>query len=179
MVKLSDLEVGKTLTYTYGPVTRNNITKYASVSADRNNIHIDDEYAAKMGLKGVIAHGCYSLAMIGECLVEIAGEKGDVVRIYGEMRGMVRPGDMWKITLTVKDIHDDLVELEFVEESKTPIKIEKNGQIIKKFEAEERGWVTEKDIEQGLIKTEVTEEGMLHYRLRKAIPGIATLRLER
>ena len=179
MVKLSDVEVGKVFKYKYGPVQRENLKKYAKISGDFNNIHIDDAYADEMGLKGVIAHGCYSLAMVGQCLLDFVGSGGDVVNIYGEMRGMVRPGDDWLITLTVKSINDDIVELDYVEESKTLIKIEKNGDILKSFEADQRGWVSEKDIVQNLLKTEETSEGVLHYRLRRAIPGNAKVRLEK
>jgi len=109
------------------------------------------------------------------------GEGGDVIDLYGEMRGMVRPGDDWLITLTIKSIDHETgkVELDYVEESKTLIKIEKDGETIKSFEADQRGWVNEKDIAQNLIKTEEVEEGILHYRLRKAIPGYAVVKLEK
>lgn len=49
--------------------------------------------------------------------------------------------------------------------------------MVKEFEAEARGWITEKDVAKGLIKYEEVEEGTLHYRLRTAIPGTATLRM--
>jgi acyl dehydratase len=177
MVKLSELEVGKVLKYEYGPVTRDGITKYAFASGDRNNIHIDDDFAVQMKLKGVIAHGLYSFSMVARCLEDITGEDGQIVKFGGQMRGMVRPGDTYIITLTVKAIKGDLVEFEYVEESKTPIKIVKDGVVVKKFEAEEREWITEKDIARNLLKTEEVAEGTLHYRLRTAIPGTATLRL--
>jgi acyl dehydratase len=173
MVKLSELEVGKTLTYVYGPVTREGIIKYANASGDRNNIHIDDDFAVQMKLKGVIAHGLYSFGMVTRCL----GEIGDMVNVSGQMRGMVRPGDDWIITLTVKSIKGDLVEFEFVEQSKTKIRIEKDGKNVKTYEAFDREWISEKDIEKDLIKTEDVAEGTLYYRLRTAIPGSAVVRV--
>jgi acyl dehydratase len=179
MVKLSELKVGKQLTYVYGPVTREGIIKYANASGDKNNIHTDDDFAVKMKLKGVIAHGLYSFGMVTRCLGEIAGNEGVILKVGGQMRGMVRPGDDWIINLTVKAIHDDLVDFEFVEQSKTPIKIvNAAGDIVKKFEAEERGWIDEKDIAKNLIKTEEVADGTLYFRLRTAIPGTATLRLK-
>ena len=173
MVQLSELEVGKTLSYKYGPVTREGIIKYANASGDRNNIHTDDNFAVKMKLKGVIAHGLYSFGMVTRCL----GEIGEMVKVSGQMRGMVRPGDDWIITLTVKSINGDLVTFEFVEQSKTKIRIEKDGEIVKAFEAHEREWITEKDIKKDLIKTEEVAEGTLYYRLRTAIPGSAVVRV--
>jgi len=173
-MKISELEVGKTLTYKYGPVTREGIIKYANASGDTNNIHTNDEFAIQMRLKGVIAHGLYSFGMVTRCL----GEIGDIVKVGGQMRGMVRPGDDWMITMTVKSIEGDLVEFEFVENSKTKIRIEKDGQIVKAYEAHEREWVTEKDIKKDLIKTEEVAEGTLYYRLRTAIPGTAVVRMK-
>lgn len=177
MVKLSDLEIGSKLTYEYGPVTRDGITKYAFASGDRNNIHTNDEFAEAMGLKGRIAHGLYSFSMIARCLGDIAGENGTTVKLSGEMRGMVRPGDTYLISLKVTSIEGDLVSFEFTESSKTPIKIVKDGEIVKKFEAETREWITEKDIAKNLIKTEEVAEGTFYFRLRTAIPGTATLRM--
>ena len=173
MVNLSELKVGVTLHYQFGPVTRESIRKYADASGDHNAIHIDDEFAVKFRLKGVIAHGLYSFGMVARCL----GEIGEVVKVEGQMRGMVRPGDDWIITLTVKSIEGDLVEFEYTEESKTKIRIEKDGEIVKTFEAHEREWITEKDIKKDLIKTEEVAEGILFYRLRTAIPGTAIVRM--
>jgi acyl dehydratase len=180
MVKLNEVEIEKVFKYQYGPVDRENLKKYAKISGDYNNIHTNDNYADEMGLKGVIAHGCYSLAMVGECLVDFVGN-GEVIQVYGEMRGMVRPGDDWLITLTVKSINEEngIVELDFVQESKTLIKIEKDGKTLKSFEADQRGWVSKKDIAKDLIKKEEVAGGILHYRLRRAIPGHATVKLEK
>lgn len=174
MVKLSEIEVGKTLGYTYGPVSRVGIKKYAGASGDNNGIHINDDFAVQMRLKGVIAHGLYSFGMVARAL----GEIGDVVKISGQMRGMVRPGDDWIISLTVKSIEGDLVEFEFIEQSKTPIRIEKDGEIVKAYEAHEREWVTEKDIKRDLIKSEEVADGTLFFRLRTAIPGTAVVRVK-
>ncbi len=177
MVKISELEVGTVLKYEYGPVERKGITRYAFASGDRNNIHTNDEFAEEMGLKGVIAHGLYSFSMVARCLEEVAGDDGQIVKIGGQMRGMVRPGDVWLITLTVTAINGDLVDFKFVQQSKTPIKIVKDGVLVKAFEAETREWITEKDIAKDFIKTEEVAEGILHFRLRTAIPGSATLRM--
>ena len=177
MVKLSEVKVGQEFKFTWGPVTREMIKEYAKTSGDHNNIHTDDEYAQKMGLKGVIAHGMLSFGVLNRFVSDLAGD-GKVLKTGCEMRGMVRPGDDYVITATIKAINGNKVDLEVMEMSKTKIKIEKGGNIVKKFEAEERGWVTDKDIKQNLIHTEETPEGTLHYRLRLAIPAKATLELK-
>jgi acyl dehydratase len=169
MVKLSDLKVGKKFEFKYGPINRDMIKEYAKASTDGNNIHTDDEYAAKMGLKGVIAHGMLSFGIATRFVNDLVGA-GKIIKIDGQMRGMVRPGDEYLITITVKDIKGNVVTLDMQEMSKTSFKIEKNGAIVKKFEAEERGWLDEKDAAENLIKTENVPEGVLTYRLRLAIP---------
>ncbi len=59
--------------------------------------------------------------------------------------------------------------------SKMPLKLEKDGAVIKTFEAEERGWVSEK--EKPLITTEETAEGTLTYREALVNKGWAKIRL--
>ena len=174
MVKISEIEVGTVLRYEYGPVSRENIKLYANASGDMNNVHIDDAFAEQMGLKGVIAHGLYSFGMAARCV----GEVGEVVKISGQMRAMVRPGDYYLVKLTVTAINNDLVEFEILQEAKTPIRIEKDGVIVKTYEAHEREWVSEKDIAKGLIKTEEVAEGTLYFRLQKSIPGAAIVRMK-
>ena len=169
MVKLSELSVGKVFEFKYGPINRDIIKEYAKASGDGNNIHTDDAYAQGMGLKGVIAHGMLSYGIAVRFVNDLVGE-GKLIKIDGQMRGMVRPGDEYVITITVKEISGNKVTLDVVEMSKTPFKIEKNGALVKKFEAEERGWLDEKDTAENLIKTEEVGEGTLTYRLRLAIP---------
>ena len=51
------------------------------------------------------------------------------------------------------------------------------GNIIKQFEAGERGYISEKDIERGLVKTKEVPEGILSFRERIATPGTAIIEL--
>ncbi|HMF30317.1 MAG TPA: hypothetical protein VKK79_02815, partial [Candidatus Lokiarchaeia archaeon] len=77
----------------------------------------------------------------------------------------------------VSEINGNQVTLEITQMSKTPIKIEKDGEVVKTFEAEEKGWIEDKDIEEDLIKTEEVDDGTLSYRLRLSWPGSAVLEL--
>ena len=52
-----------------------------------------------------------------------------------------------------------------------------NGNLVKQFEAGERGYISEKDIERGLVKTKEVPEGILTYRERTATPGQAIIEL--
>ncbi len=46
----------------------------------------------------------------------------------------------------------------------------KDGKVVKQFEAGERGYISEKDIKRGLVKTKDVPEGELTYRERVATP---------
>jgi acyl dehydratase len=166
------MEVGQTFSRIDGQVTRDGIKAYANAGGDRNNIHLDDEWAAKMGLKGVIAHGMLFFAYMAHLLSDLAGE-GKVIRVGGEMRGSVRPGD-WVITnATVTKVEGNVVEFDIIQNSKLPLKIERDGQIVKTFEGLEREWVKEGEE----LKTEETDEGTLTYREALAIKGSGVIEL--
>ena len=49
-----------------GPFSQNAIIKYAKASGDFNPIHLDKEFAKKMGLDNVIAHGMLIMAHLGK-----------------------------------------------------------------------------------------------------------------
>jgi hypothetical protein len=101
--------------------------------------------------------------------------KGKVLATGCEMRGSVRPGD-WVVTnAEVKAINGKVVELEIIQDSKMPLKLEKDGKVIKTFEGQERGWVKDKEVAG--IKTENTPEGVLTYRLWLAIKAKAKIEL--
>ncbi|MCP4763995.1 MAG: hypothetical protein GY870_19640 [archaeon] len=176
MVKLSEVSVGKEFIFEIGPEKKEWYVEYAKTSGDKNPIHRDHDYAVKVGLKGVISHGLLSLAIMSRFISDLA-EDGKVIEISGEMRGSVRAADMLINKIIVESIDGNQVSLKFEQFSITKVKIEKDGVIVKKFEAEEAGWVSEKDIERGFIKTEETPEGTLTYRERLATPGTAIIEL--
>ena len=64
MVKISDLKVGQVLKTEFDGITRDLLQQYAKASGDTNPIHTNDAVAKAAGLKGVIAHGLFSLGFI-------------------------------------------------------------------------------------------------------------------
>jgi acyl dehydratase len=177
MVKLSEVEVGQEFEKVVTNITRDQIKNYAKASGDNNPIHINEDIAEKAGLKGVIAHGLLFMGFVGVMLTDLAGDGGKVVKWGGQFRGTVRPGDDVITKAKVTEINGNQVSVEITQMSKTPIKIEKDGEVVKTFEAEEKGWIEEKDIEEDLIKTEEVDDGTLSYRLRLSFPGNAVLEL--
>ncbi|MFG1654643.1 MaoC family dehydratase [Micromonospora sp. NPDC049275] len=75
-------------------VTRADLVRYAGASGDFNPIHWSDRVATKVGLPGVIAHGMFTMALVGRAVAEWAGTPDAVVE-YGVRftRPVVVPDD--------------------------------------------------------------------------------------
>lgn len=169
-------EVGQIITKVEERITREQLVNYAKASGDSNPVHTNEEFATKVGLNGVIAHGMLSFGMVNKYVSDLARDNnGEIMTVGCEMRGMVRPGDWLIAIIKVESIEDNVVSFKITQNSKMPLKLEKDGQVVKVYEAEERGWVSEK--EKGGIKTEETPEGTLTYREWLANKAWAKIRL--
>jgi acyl dehydratase len=180
MVKIADLKVGQVLKTEFDGITRDLLKKYAKASGDTNPIHTNDIVAERAGLKGVIGHGLLSFGFISKMFEDfLEHEKfGKLIEIGVQMRGMVRCGDLLITEATIKKIEGKRVFLDVVQTTITNVDIkDKDGNIVKNFEAGERGYISEKDIERGLVKTKEVPEGTLTYRERVATPGEAIIEL--
>src|SRR4051795_7240326 len=60
-------------------VTRADLVRYAGASLDFNPIHWSERLATKVGLPGVIAHGMYTMALVGRAVTAWAGAPDAVV----------------------------------------------------------------------------------------------------
>jgi len=91
---------------------------------------------------------------------------------------MVRCGDLLITEAIVNKLEGKRVYFDVIQTTITNVDIkDQNRNIVKQFEAGERGYISEKDIEQGLVKTKDVPEGILTYRERVATPGTAILEL--
>jgi acyl dehydratase len=63
-------------------VTRADLVRYAGASGDFNPIHWSERIATKVGLPGVIAHGMFTMALVGRAVTAWAGAP-DAVVDYG------------------------------------------------------------------------------------------------
>ena len=57
------------------PVAEDQTNRYAAASGDDFAIHLDDEFARKVGLPGRIVHGFCTMAFAGRAVVEAAGTR--------------------------------------------------------------------------------------------------------
>ncbi len=60
-------------------VTRADLVRYAGASGDFNPIHWSDRFATGVGLPGVIAHGMFTMALVGRAVTGWAGAADAVV----------------------------------------------------------------------------------------------------
>ena len=180
MVNISDLNTGQVIKNEFEGITRDLLKQYAKASGDTNPIHTNDIVAERAGLKGVIGHGLLSLGFITKLFEDFLehGKFGKLIDVSVQMRGMVRCGDLLITEATVSKIEGKKVYFEVVQTTITKVDIkDKDGNVVKQFEAGERGYISEKDIERGLVKTKEVPEGTLTYRERIATPGKAIIEL--
>ncbi|MCG5444406.1 MaoC family dehydratase [Micromonospora sp. NIE79] len=93
-------------------VTRADLVRYAGASGDFNPIHWSDRVATTVGLPGVIAHGMFTMALVGRAVTEWAGSPDAVVE-YGVRftRPVVVPDDDQgteiEVTARVREVTGD------------------------------------------------------------------------
>jgi len=180
MVKISDINIGKEIRNEFDGITRELLREYAKASGDTNPIHTSDEIAERAGLKGIIAHGLFSFGFITKLFEDFLehGTYGTLIETDVDMRGMVRPGDLLITKAIAKEVNGKRVTFDVEQITITNVDIkDASGNVVKQYEAGERGWVSDKDIEQGLVKTKEITEGTLTYRERVATPGTAIIEL--
>lgn len=180
MVKISDLKVGQVIKNEFNKITRELLREYAKASGDTNPIHTSDEVAIRAGLKGIIGHGLFSFGFISKLFEDFLNQEvdGKLIDIDISMRGMVRCGDTLVTEATITKIEGKRVYFDVKQTTFTNVDIkDKDGNIVEQFEAGERGYISEKDIERKLVKIKEVDKGTLTYRERVSMPGTATIEL--
>ncbi|MFI7428500.1 MaoC family dehydratase [Micromonospora sp. NPDC049836] len=93
-------------------VTRADLVRYAGASGDFNPIHWSDRIATKVGLPGVIAHGMFTMALVGRAVTVWAGSPDAVVDFGVRFtRPVVVPdtdeGTEIEVNAVVKEVTED------------------------------------------------------------------------
>ncbi len=96
-----------------GPVTREQISRYADAVDDHNPMHVDEEFAKAAGMPSVIAHGPLTLALAIDALVAEHGA-GTLRAFDARLRAPVFPDQ----ALTVSTAAGEL-ELATTEDANT------------------------------------------------------------
>ncbi|MEU4421252.1 MaoC family dehydratase [Actinoplanes sp. NPDC024001] len=93
-------------------VTRADLVRYAGASGDFNPIHWSDRIATSVGLPGVIAHGMFTMALVGRAVTTWAGAADAVVEFSVRFSRPVPVPDTDEgtevvVTATVKEVTED------------------------------------------------------------------------
>jgi acyl dehydratase len=62
--------------------------RYAGASGDFNPIHIDEEFARRVGLPGRILHGLWTMAQVARAHTDAFGGPGSLASLSVQFRGM-------------------------------------------------------------------------------------------
>jgi acyl dehydratase len=80
--------------------------RYAGASGDFNPIHIDEEFAQKVGLPGRILHGLWTMAQVARAHTDAAGGPDKLRSLSVQFRGMGRMGEEIVVTGAVRESAD-------------------------------------------------------------------------
>jgi acyl dehydratase len=82
--------------------------RYAGASGDFNPIHIDEEFAQRVGLPGRILHGLWTMALLARAHTDAAGGPESLKRLSVQFRGMGRMGEEIVVSGTVREVENGI-----------------------------------------------------------------------
>ena len=98
-----EIAIGETASFER-QITRRDIELYAAVSGDANPTHLDEAFARKAGLQGVVAHGLLTAGLIGNLLGNRLPGAGTVyVSQDLQFAGAVHADDRITVTVTARE----------------------------------------------------------------------------
>jgi acyl dehydratase len=78
--------------------------RYAGASGDFNPIHIDEEFARKVGLPARILHGLWTMAQVARAHTDAAGGPDKLKCLKVQFRGMGRLDEEVVVEGTVREV---------------------------------------------------------------------------
>lgn len=89
---------------------------YAGASLDFNSIHIDDEFAKKVGLGGIILQGLCTMAYVYRAVMS-SMHPSKLKKLKVRFRGVVRPNDKVIVKGKLTSLENNLATIELVAEN--------------------------------------------------------------
>jgi len=86
--------------------------RYAGASGDFNPIHIDEEFAQRVGLPGRILHGLWTMAQVARAHTDAGGGPESLRRLSVQFRGMGVMGEEIVVSATVSSVEDGVAVVE-------------------------------------------------------------------
>lgn len=114
MTLLANLQIDESLEeITLEPVSRLDLIKYAGASGDYNPIHTIDEEAKKAGLKGIIAHGMWTMGNLAK-LFSSHYEEGFIKEYSVRFKGMVFLNDVITLKGILKETTENILKFDVI-----------------------------------------------------------------
>jgi acyl dehydratase len=107
-----ELEPGRELPELEVTPDRYLTVRYAGASGDFNPIHIDEEFARRVGLPGRILHGLWTMAQVARAQTEAAGGPQALRRLQVQFRGMGVPEQALTVRSTVREVVDGIAHVD-------------------------------------------------------------------
>ena len=85
----SEVTIGDTIGPVTVPVGRDTLVAYAAASLDANPIHQDEEFAKRVGLPDVIAHGMWTMGAASSVVADWVGDAGRIEQFRTRFTTMV------------------------------------------------------------------------------------------
>jgi acyl dehydratase len=86
--------------------------RYAGASGDFNPIHIDEEFAQRVGLPGRILHGLWTMAQVARAHTDAAGGPERLKSLSVQFRGMGRMGEEIVVSGTVREVSEGVATVD-------------------------------------------------------------------
>ena len=86
--------------------------RYAGASGDFNPIHIDEEFAQRVGLPGRILHGLWTMAQVARAHTDAAGGPERLRRLSVQFRGMGVMGEEIVVSGSVREISEGVATID-------------------------------------------------------------------
>jgi acyl dehydratase len=86
--------------------------RYAGASGDFNPIHIDEEFARRVGLPGRILHGLWTMAQVARAHTDAGGGPEHLKRLSVQFRGMGVMGEEIVVSGTVREVEGGVATVE-------------------------------------------------------------------
>lgn len=113
---MSIFKVGELLPSKTYIVNRASLVTYANASGDQNPIHQDEAFAKSVGLENVIAHGMYTMGLVGQYVSSMAGSTSKVREFSARFtKPVVVPAGVnveLVVSATVVELTDEVARLE-------------------------------------------------------------------
>lgn len=109
-------KVGEVLPEKRYIINRAALLAYANASGDQNPIHQDEVFAKSVGLENVIAHGMYTMGLVGQYISAMAGSSSKVREFSARFtKPVVVPAGVdveLIVSATVVELTDEIAKLE-------------------------------------------------------------------